>query len=140
MTEVMAKISQISRDHLINKVLVDRAVELLKHVEFMHYLFTVGVTGAGEVYLRGEYMEADTYTGKEELQLTRRWLLNPAMTDSEIVSTVFKCAITSMEHRTREAFKYRGARIYGPHFHVDDLVRLCKEEGRENAGGRDAAP
>lgn len=140
MTEAIARISQISRDHLINKVLVERTHTVLEHIEFMEYTFTVGVTGAGEVYLRGEYVEPDTYTGKDELQLTRRWLLNPAMTDSEIVSTVFKCAITSMEHRTREAFKYRGARIYGPHFHVDDLVRLCKEEGRENAGGRDAAP
>jgi hypothetical protein len=41
-----------------------------------------------------------------------------------------------MEHRTREAFKYKKARIFGPHFHVDDLVRLCMDEQRENAGGR----
>ena len=86
------------------------------------------------VVVWAEYDDLDTYTGKVERQRTRRWLLVPAMTDSEIIFTLFKCAMTSMEHRTREAFKYKGARIASPHLDVEDLVLLCRT--RENAGGR----
>ena len=125
------------RDRTVNIILESRAAQIIMDTVFMDYVFFVEVTGAGEVCVRARYSEPDTYTGRDSEQLTRRWILNPAMTDSEIVSTLFKCAITSMEHRTREAFQYKKARIFGPHFHVDDLVRLCIDEQRENAGGRE---
>lgn len=119
-----------------NVRLTDRANMLLTQVSFLNYKFMAGI-GHGGVYLRARYEEPDVYgdpmDGDQE-QLTRRWLLSPDMTDSEIVSTAFKCAITSMEHRTREHFLYKGRRIFGPHFDVEDLVKLC--ETRESAGGR----
>lgn len=105
----------------------------LANVKFMDYTLNVRESH-GEVFLQAVYNELDTYTGKPEWQFTRKWLLSPYMTESEIVQTAFKCCLTSMEHRTREAFKYHGARIFGPHFDVNDLVRLCRD--RENAGGR----
>lgn len=116
--------------------LVERATAVLAPVVFVlgeEYLFEVR-EGHGGVFLQGLYYDRDIYTGRRELQHTRKWLLSPSMTDSEIVQTAFKCAITSAEHRTREAFTYKGARIFGPHFDVDDLVKLCR--GREDAGGR----
>jgi hypothetical protein len=85
--------------------------------------------------MQGHYIDKDIYTGKMEAQFTRKWLLSPAMTDSEIVQTAFKLCMTSFEHRCREGFRFMGARIFGPHFDVDDLVKLCKD-GREDAGGR----
>lgn len=118
-----------------SEALVARCMGVLQHATFMNYTFGVNASPRGEVYLQGYYPDADIYTGREELQTTRRWLLSPQMTDSEIVQTAFKLCMTSMEHRTREAFKYQGARIFGPHFDVQDLVRLCKD-GREDAGGR----
>lgn len=119
----------------VTQMLVVRTRGLINQVKFLDYKFVVTETQRGEVYLRGEYDEPDTYTSKPALQHTRRWLLSPHMTDSEIVQTLFKCCITSMEHRTREAFQFQGARIFGPHFDVYDLVSLCKD-GYENAGGR----
>lgn len=29
-------------------------------------------------------------------------------------------------HEAREAFRYRGQPIFGPHFRADDLARLCE--------------
>jgi hypothetical protein len=116
--------------------LTERATAVLANVEFRlgeDYRFDIR-EGHGGVFLQAVYCDADIYTGHREIQYTRKWLLSPSMTDSEIVQTAFKCAITSAEHRAREAFKYRGARIFGPHFDCEDLVSLCTAS--EAAGGR----
>lgn len=99
----------------------------------MNYYFFVS-PGHGGVYLQARYLDNDVYTGEIEHQFTRKWLISPHMTKSEVVQTAFKCALTSMEHRTREGFKYKGKRIFGPHFDIEDLHKLA--ETRENAGGR----
>lgn len=108
--------------------------EWLANVEFQNYRFIVR-EGHGGLFLQAEYEEPDTYTGKLETQWTRKWLLSPNMTESEVVQTAFKLCLTSMEHRCREDFKYHGARVFGPHFSVRDLLTVCRD-GRENAGGR----
>lgn len=113
--------------------MIARIQQLLTHVVFQNYNWEVR-RGHGGVFLRAWYMEADVYSHKPEKQYTRKWLLSPHMTDSEIVQTAFKCCLTSMEHRTREDFTYKGKRVFGPHFDIEDLVRLCRK--RENAGGR----
>jgi hypothetical protein len=102
---------------------------ILTDVRFMDYTFRVledGV-GTGRLYLQASYVEPDIVTGAVEEQYTRKWWLSPYMTKSEFVQTAFKCALTSMEHRTREHFKYKGAAVFGPHFDVEELVRLSKE-------------
>lgn len=121
----------------VTKLLLERASNVLYQVRFQAYRFFVIANERGEVYLQARYMDKDIYTGVDAEQRTRRWLLSPEMTVSEIVQTAFKCCMTSMEHRTREAFTYREARIFGPHFDVEQLVELC-QRGGENAGGRKA--
>jgi hypothetical protein len=113
---------------------IRQAMIWLAPVEFMNYRFSVRDSHGG-VFLQATYMDADIYTGKQEPQVTRKWLLSPQMTESELIQTAFKCCLTSMEHRAREAFKFRGARIFGPHFDIYDLVQLCRD-GREDAGSR----
>lgn len=121
---------------MTNDELVHWAMKVLAHVECLGYKFVVR-EGHGGVFLQANYQEQDVYKGPDstwETQYTRKWLLSPEMTESEVVQTAFKCVLTSMEHRTREHFKFHGARIFGPHFDVKDLVALCQD--RENAGGR----
>lgn len=91
------------------------------------YTFTVIQDARGAIYLQGSYDEPDTDTGVRATQVTRRWFLNPVMVKSEIVQTVFKCLMTSMEHRAREWFRYRGEPVFGPHFDVDDLHEICRQ-------------
>lgn len=79
------------------------------------------------IYLRAVYLEKCTVTGKLEKQYTRRWLLSPEMTKSEIVATAFKCIHTSAEHQAREHFTYKKRAIYHPHHDVDRLLEICEE-------------
>lgn len=79
------------------------------------------------MYLQAAWLEPCIATGKSSLQQSRKWLLSPHMTKSEIVQTCFKLALTAVEHRTRESFLYRGRRIFGPHFDVDALQQLCTD-------------
>jgi hypothetical protein len=102
---------------------------LNQSIEFMDYDFRVIEEGE-RMFLQGVYDERDIVTYKVEEQRTRKWLLSPHMTKSEIVQTAFKLCLTSMEHRTREAFKYDGRRVFGPHYDVDALWELAgKREG-----------
>ena len=87
----------------------------------------VAVSHTGFVYLQAVYDEADTVTGLVQPQYTRRWPLSPKMTKSEVVATAFKCVLTSMEHKTREWFTYRGRAVYQPHQDVDRLWETCQQ-------------
>lgn len=96
---------------------------VVEEIGFPEYSFFVCESVRGFVYLQAEYDEADTITGIVE---KRRWPLSPEMSKSEIVSTAFKCALTSMEHKTREWFLYRGRAVYQPHYDVDTLHAICE--------------
>lgn len=104
---------------------VDEMIAIVAECTFPDYQFNVWEDSRGAVYLQGSYQEPDTITNKWEVQKTRRWLLSPHMTKSEIVGTCFKCLMTSQEHKAREWFKWRGKAIYQPHHDVDDLWRVC---------------
>lgn len=118
---------------------VDQIRQLVDQVEFGDYAFAVS-EAHGSIYLQATYDEADIVTGVVEKQHTRKWLLSPAMTKSEIVQTCFKLALTSAEHIVREEFKYRGRRIFGPHFDVDALHRICGDREFDVRPATDPAP
>lgn len=59
---------------------------------------------------------------------TRKWYISEHATDSEILQTMLKVALTSAEHEVREAFLYRGRPIYGPHLSKDQLWELAEHE------------
>lgn len=100
--------------------------EVLKVIAFEDYTFGIFENSGGALYLQAMYVAPDITTGELEAQYTRKWQLSQHMTKSEFVQTVFKCCLTSYEHRAREAFLYRGVRVYGPHFDVEALVALAK--------------
>jgi hypothetical protein len=106
---------------------IQRAREILGSVFYPSYTFNATVDGRGEMYLQGEYLEPDIYTGKLEVQNTRRWFISPEMTKSELVQTAFKLIMTSMEHRVREHFQYNGRLVFGPHFNVDNLWEIANQ-------------
>lgn len=114
-------------------MIVDDMIEAVSECSFPDYVFKVWEDSRGAIYLQAEYEDPDTITGINTLQRTRRWFLSPEMTKSEIVSTVFKCVNTSLEHRCREWFLYRGKAVFGPHFDVDDLYAIAdRVDTREN--------
>ncbi len=88
---------------------------------YPNYIFVVELDTHGSMYLQAHFT-----AGK--WQTTRKWLLSEHMVKSEIVQTVFKCVLTSVEHECREAFTYQGKPIFGPHFDVDSLVEICVDQ------------
>jgi hypothetical protein len=107
---------------------IDQARAIIDNCSFYDYTFVVRESEKNGMVLQASYIEPDIVTGKPEVQLTRKWVLTPFMTKSEVVQTAFKCVITSMEHRTREHFRYKGKAIFGPHFDVDALWQVCADK------------
>lgn len=88
--------------------------------------------------LQATYEEADIVDpSKIEVQYTRKWFISPHSCESEIVKTAFKCCATSVEHRLRESFQWKGARIFGPHIDVyalHDAARKVDIRADEHPG------
>lgn len=114
---------------------------VLNNVRFPGYRFQIhGNFDAtqGFTYLQAVFMAADNTAScipSFQEHRTRKWLLSQHMTVSELVQTAFKCVLASIEHEAREQFTYKKARVFGPHFLVDDLVGLCLA-GKSEAGAR----
>ncbi len=101
--------------------------DLMRWVELVEcppYRFEI-VRKGDSWFLLARYTEMDVDTGQPSVQTTRKWYLSPHMTKSEFVQTCLKCVLTSMEHRAREWFTYRGKRVFGPHYDVDALHDIC---------------
>jgi len=69
-------------------------------VEFPEYVFRVVDAAGLALFVQGEYWEADTVTGVQNCRRTRLWLVAD-QTEDEIVRTMFKIIMTSMEHKAR---------------------------------------
>lgn len=106
---------------------IQETVDRCQFQDYRFYLSKVQIDGKTEYVLHAEYDEPDTVTGEMARQKTREWLLNPWVSKSQVVSTCFKCALTSMEHRTREWFTYKNKAIYQPHYDVEQLAAICEE-------------
>lgn len=59
---------------------------------------------------------------------SRKWALSEYMCESEIVQTALLAAITAEEHEAREAFRYKGKRVFNPHISVEALSEACETE------------
>lgn len=99
---------------------------VIAEVKFHSWSFVVE-EGHGGIHLQAFFLaqDADLSTdGTVWMHTSRKWLLSPYMTKSEIVQTAFKCVLTAVEHEAREFFTYKGNPIFGPHFDVDALVDI----------------
>lgn len=92
----------------------------LHRVEYPGYHFTAHER-SGMVYVKAQFMAPCAKTGDDVRQTTRRWLIRPDATEMEIVQTLFKLVLTSVEHEARENFKWRGRAVLGPHMDLDQL-------------------
>lgn len=55
----------------------------------------------------------------------RKWRLSEHMTRSEVVQTAFMALLAWEEHEAREAFRYIGARVFGPHISIEALINAA---------------
>lgn len=103
-----------------------RARAVINDVTFANYTFHVREAHGG-IILQATFPAPCQRTGLVDIQFTRKWLLSPEMTDSEIVGTAMLCVLTSVEHEAREEFEYQGRAIYGPHQRLEVLGTALDE-------------
>jgi hypothetical protein len=99
---------------------------IISECRFEGYSFHVIPDRSG-AKIQATYLDADIGSGLAEVQYTRKWLVSPFSCESEIARTVFKCCLTSMEHRTREGFFWKDARIFGPHIDIYALYEAAQK-------------
>jgi hypothetical protein len=106
-----------------------RVAAALEEVSFPGYRFRVGrIAGA---FLQVVYDEPDVEDGEPATQHGRKWYVSRNATRGEIVQTALKAVLTSHEHRVREHFTWRGARLFGPHFDLEQLAELARSGATE---------
>lgn len=64
----------------------------------------------------------DNVTGGAIQWRGRKWMLNRAMTDGEIVRTVLAAYLAACEHEVREQIRVDGVAVLDPHFDLDKQV------------------
>lgn len=99
----------------------DEICAVVSRVSYKNWDFHV-VRGNDRYYLQLKWRTNDNYREGEYDSYSRKWLLSPHKSPSEIVQTCLKAVLTAEEHEARELFKYRGRPIFGPHFDVEQLV------------------
>jgi hypothetical protein len=97
-----------------------RVRQVVAGVKFPGYTFTVEPL-ADHVYVQVSYDEPDVMSGVVEEQRGRKWLLPAGQTVGQIVQTCFKAILTSLEHRAREHFLYRGKPVLQPHMDLEKV-------------------
>lgn len=58
------------------------------------------------------------------LQESRRWLIEPDATPTDVVATCFAAIMRSFEHVVREHFCYDGIPVYSPHHTLSQLASI----------------
>lgn len=111
-------------------MLYQEILDVIKDVFYPEYTFVLE-NHNGTFLLSATYDEADINTGEIENQRTRKWFISEHACKSEIVQTCLKCILTSMEHRTREHFIYKGKLLFGPHWNVDTLANMADDTHTE---------
>lgn len=115
-----------------------RVAAALEEVSFPGYRFRVGrIAGA---FLQVVYDEPDVESGEPTKQHGRKWYVSGNATRGEIIQTAFKAVMTSHEHRVREHFTWRGARLFGPHFDLEQLAALALSGATEQRPAPAAEP
>ena len=105
-------------------------VELLKDVVYKNHSFLIHRDSFyyNKDYLQVEWDGIDSVSKQPRRCKGRKWYLSPYMTHSELIQTALAAVLAIEEHEAREAFRYKGQAVFGPHFNAEALVELCKKE------------
>lgn|SRR6478609_3396881 len=103
---------------------------LLENVEYKEgWKLSVKMDGkSGRFYLQWSFLGKCCKTGEHCVQYCRKWMLSEYMTESEVIGTAFKAALTAEEHECREHFLYENKRVFNPHIDIRALLNVCDQE------------
>ena len=59
-----------------------------------------------------------------QTQAARWWVIDHSQPHSDIVRTLLAATLMAEEHEARERFRYRGKKVFNPHYNVDKLAEI----------------
>ncbi len=121
---------------------IDRIVAITTRIEYRNWLlrFSLDKKRGNAPFIQWVFEAKCRTTGYVDWQYSRKWYLSEHMTESEIVLTAFKAAITAEEHECRENFLYQSRRVMNPHISIQALMSVCDQEDvRDEPGHHDGA-
>jgi hypothetical protein len=80
----------------------------------------------GRFYFQIACLRKDSFTGEMGMGYGGKAYLSPHSSDSELVQTVFGLYKGYWEHESRESFKWRGRRVFGPHISTEALWEVAR--------------
>jgi len=95
-----------------------RLSAILSRVHYRDWHIALRLDGE-RFYLQVQFESPCIVNGAPMRQHGRKWMLSPHMSTSEVVATAFKACLAAEEHECREAFRYRGQPVFGPHVDVE---------------------
>lgn len=112
------------------KELIARLDEILEDIEYSRPPLDLWVDwfwpeGADAPYIQVRSNRPDTFTGQTGEGGGGKYRVSYYACKSEIVAAIFGLFKSYEEHECREAFTYKGVRIFGPHIDVDVLVDVA---------------
>lgn len=108
--------------------------EMRKIVDKVHYKdwgISIHSSNGKAQYLQVSFQALDVEEVKIKDVLTvygRKWMLSDWMTESELVQTCLMAVLAAEEHEAREAFVYRGKRVFNPHISIRAMLGICGEQ------------
>lgn len=105
-----------------------RLAAIAAGINYKDWCLVVRLDDGGRPYLQWQFIAQHATTAKYSQQHGRKWFLSYHMTESEVVFTALKAAVTAEEHECRERFTYGGYRIFNPHVSVHALMEICHRE------------
>jgi hypothetical protein len=111
---------------------LDEIRAIVDRIDFPAYTIQVNQDGQDDkgeprFIMQGFYVDADTLTGLDAVQSTRKWIVSRFSTESEIVQTALSLLLMSREHYVREHFLYKGHRVMSPHFDINAALSKCEQ-------------
>lgn len=103
----------------------EELLRIVADIKFLDRKFEVEPIGPHGWTIQVTYFEEDIHSGEPELQKSRKWIIEPNATDEDVVHTVFAACERSFNHVLREHFTYLGVRVYSPHMHLKDRLKIA---------------
>lgn len=109
----------------------ERVDSILHRIQYRDWRFRVGWEGDNSpIWIQVIFDAISTKTGAIEEQHGRKWQISSHAVASEVVKTAWLAVQTAIEHEAREAFRFDGEAIFGPHIDVSALHSVARVHER----------
>lgn len=101
--------------------------KIISNVQYKKWF--VELYNTPEFVIRLSWFDTCSVTGKQMIQHSREWFMQPeGLTEDMVVQTIFKAIQNAEEHEVKERFRYKGKRVFNPHITINNLLEVCEHE------------